>query len=99
MTAGVEAYAPDGTLIFSITDKVGKVLGYLDTGTSNGSLNVPALSGKRSFYIKSQSAFAGVNYGQRTCRVTISPSGLISWTFGVSGSTNNISSRLIYGYY
>ena len=99
MTAGVEAFSPSGVSIYAVTDKIGKVIGTFDTGTSNGSFSVTALSGRRAFFIKTQQTFGGRDYHLYTATISISSSGLISWTFVNSGHPSNINSAVVYGYY
>lgn len=95
MPAGIQAYAPDGTLLVSITDKIGKVLGYVDTGTSSGSLTNPALARAGAFFLISSATFSPRTSSTKT-KVTLNKStGVLSW---VVSSYSPIPARIIYGY-
>ena len=44
MPAGFETFDGAGNLIISVTDRITKILGTVDTGTSDGSIYVPGFS-------------------------------------------------------
>lgn len=44
MPVGVETYGPDGAVLMSYTSKIGRQLGKVVTGTSDGSWTVPGLA-------------------------------------------------------
>lgn len=78
MPAGIECYNADGSLQFSsINTRLIAILASVQTGTSNGSIAVPGLSGRQGLVLKCNN-----NIGY-TPDVTLNGT-LVTWTFDSS---------------
>lgn len=93
MSFGLEVYGQDGNVTLSVTDRAGRILGSVNSGTSPGSINVPALSSGSPFYIL-RSEWLGVTL----CPPTVTISGTqISWTFADPTFTDRVAAEIFYG--
>ncbi|CAG9184322.1 hypothetical protein CURE108131_25185 [Cupriavidus respiraculi] len=72
----LEAFNADGSLNFGSGDRLGRVVGTQWTGTSDGSINVPAFAQGTGFAIAMPAAGSGVFVP----RISVSGTTL-SWTF------------------
>lgn len=92
MPAGLQVFDASGNLVTNITDRIGRVLGTIETGTSNGSVTgVSGFSTGTPF--KMCVTLSGLGYYMPT--VTISGTTL-SWTFPSGGQSECI---IVYGVY
>lgn len=94
MPTGLEVYAPDGTIIFTTTTRLGSVLGQVNAGTTNGSYDDARLAnGLPFYYLVSNGPYA--NY---TLKVEFTNGGTrIVWTWLSRGS--GVNTTIIYGTY
>lgn len=85
MPAGLQVWDASGNLIFDTPDRMGRIIGEYSTGTSAGSLVVPAPAGTTVFWF--------VSRGLPTNATSLSVSGsTITWAAG--GAIN-----FYYGYF
>ena len=94
MAQGLQCFDNNGNKVLDVTDRLTRVLGTFDTGTSNGSISDTNLANGIPWYITQNSAEAKW-YGKAPFSVNIS-SNNISWTFG-DGTI--VSRKIIYGVY
>lgn len=95
MSFGLEVYDESGNPTLTLTDRVGRILGSVVSGTSAGSITVPALATGTPFYIL-RSEWLGVTL----CPPTVTISGTqISWTFADPTFTERVSAEIFYGVY
>ena len=86
-----------GQITLEITDRLTRVLGRVNSGTSNGSINVPEFLGNSPFSIVLETAQQAFDLG-RTPTVTISGATL-SWTFQGTASRPAQPATIVYGLY
>ncbi|MGE8688634.1 MAG: hypothetical protein ACN6PJ_15940 [Achromobacter sp.] len=93
MPAGLETYGPNGATLVSYTSKIGRQLGSVNTGTSNGSVYLPELAQGIPWI-----ATLSPGGGPFQSTPAIAMSGYtISWTFveGMPGDRRPI--KIVYG--
>jgi len=93
MAYGFRARDGAGNIVVEYTDRLTRVLGWVDTGTSNGSIYIGDADGV-PFY-----ALAGTTgIGTDVCFPTISLSGrTLSWTFNTGFASSFKSVKVVYG--
>jgi hypothetical protein len=89
MPAGLEVYDASGRPIVRLTDRVGCVVGVINTGTANGSAELPGLLRGTPFYVIQTGPTWQVG-SDTTPTVTISGS-TCSWAFGPGGTTTPVT--------
>lgn len=93
MGAGLQVFDASGEIVSDDSTQIGRVLGYVDTGTSDGSLTNATLAEGKPWY-----QIMGLDVGYYCLLAEVSFSGTtMSWTF--NGSTYKNSCRIIYGVY
>lgn len=92
MESGYQVFDEFGNILVDTSDYVGKGLGYLYVTSASGSANVPALAGRRTFFVVNQVASVG-----GSTEVSINSSGTISWAWKGVGAFTNCT--IIYGVY
>lgn len=100
MPAGLECFADDGTVLVSITDRVTKILGTVNTNLSNGSLNVADFSKGRPWF----RAVAFTTGIANETPATVTRSGnILSWYYPSDSTappnTTFRNTKIIYGIY
>lgn len=94
MPAGLETYGPSGATLVSYTSRIGRQLGSVNTGTSNGAVNIPELA-------QGVAWIATLSPGQggtiQSTPVIILNGTTISWSFiaGVPGERRPV--KIVYG--
>ena len=95
MPQGLQIFNAGGDLILDVTDRLTRVLGEFETGTSSGSVSNPNLSsGTPWFTMRDLGKYEMLS--EASCSVSINSSS-ISWTFGSSGTKTN--KKIVYGVY
>ncbi|BBP95975.1 hypothetical protein BSFA1_11040 [Burkholderia sp. SFA1] len=93
MAFGLECYDESGNPVLRITDRITRLGGQFDTGTSDGSFSVPMFSGGTPF-INVRDADP---YSTTTMCPTVTISGTtVTWSFG-SGTLTHRSVNVKYG--
>ena len=98
MTAGLETYTATGQLSMSVTDSITRVLGTYETGTADGSIEVPGFAGvpyERRFCTTLNFTNGGTS-GQYLPVVRFTPTGL-AWTFRSNWYNAKDSGQLLFG--
>lgn len=97
MPAGFEVWDADGNPIISITDRVTRVLGQVETGASGGSQHHPSLSeGEPWAYVQINQA---LSFSYVAPSVYFSGNNII-WTYDVDPSHElPAPARIVYGVY
>lgn len=93
MPAGFQVWDASGNLIVTVTDRLTRVLGQVDTGTSNGSITDGNFSlGSPFFY------YVSYSNSRPIYQPVITLTGIsLSWSFNVSSP--RFGGRIIYGIY
>lgn len=94
MTAGLQVFKQDGTIIIDTTTLVGSALGRISTGITNGSYEDPRIGGNNLFWF----AIPGVNMPVQVPEISRSGNSIV-WTFESPGSLGNNSLSIVYGVY
>ena len=95
MADGLAIWSEDGRLLFGPTTSNVTVLGIVNTGKSNGSINNPALSIGMPVVVQALASEGDITSFYMP-RIQFSGSTL-SWSFEVSGANYNVPARIIYG--
>lgn len=94
MPQGLQCWDASGNLVLDVTDRLTRVLGTFNTGTTDGSITDPALTTGTPWYVS-----IGFDnyfyYGEMGCIITVVGSTL-SWTFQ-SGTKSD--KKIMYGVY
>lgn len=94
MAAGLELYNEDGSVKMSLTDRLGRVVGSVQTGAMDGSL----LDSKMAAGQNGEPFFAlyyPEGYGLFGPSVSIGADGRISWSY--SGASPRSNCTIVYG--
>lgn len=96
MSYGLRVRDANGNITLDITDRLTRFGGQFDTGTSNGSLSIPMLSGGDPWiHVRDSDAFSSTTVGP-----DVSVSGnVISWQFPSDSTYAYRSVHVIYGVY
>ena len=87
--------AATGNVIVDYSDRLGTIIGVVETGKNNGSVSSPAFALGEPFY-----ALVKVDAGASVFGPKITFSGTtLSWQFRDNGLTSNASWRIVYGYF
>jgi hypothetical protein len=97
MPAGIQIFDAQGVLIVDITDNLPRFIGSVYTGTSPGSIAIPAFSGGRGFAYSTDTTdtYPGDAVNRPIFQVTTSG---ISWSWG-SGPPAIRPTTILYGVY
>ena len=96
MTAGLQCFNAQGQLIVDVTDSLPRFIGSVVTGTTAGSIAIPAFAGGRGFaYSLDTTGDAYPGSPDNRPIYQVSTTGL-SWSFG-TGPPNLKSFTLLYG--
>lgn len=98
MNQGLQIFNENGICTLDVTDRLTRVLGEFETGTSNGSLVDNNLLSGTPWFISIPSVSA-VSFDSNSISITFS-SNSISWEFvGYFSTPGNHSHHIIYGVY
>lgn len=98
MPQGVEVYDAQGRLVFGVTDRLTRIIGQVSTGTTAGSISVPAWAlglGTPWVFVQQRNASANL-FGKRTVRADVSGTTL-SWSFEGLASWEALPAVIQYG--
>lgn len=100
MPAGLECYDDEGNVLVSITDRITKVLGTINTNVSNGSLTVPEFSQGRPWF---RAAALTQGIANETAATVTRSGNTLTWFYpsGSDAPPNSTfrNTRIIYGIY
>jgi hypothetical protein len=92
MGHGIQVFNPDGSLQFDAGNRLPRIVAVTNTGTTSGSVSVPAISQGTPIAI----AAPAVSDGGASPAVSISGS-TVSWNWsGISGAEDNVLSVMVY---
>lgn len=95
MPVGLQCWDVNGNLTLDVTDRLTRVLGTVETGTSSGSVTDANLAnGTPWFVMRDTSDYEMLS--EANCSVVISGNA-VTWTFVGSGTKTN--KKIIYGVY
>lgn len=94
MPAGLETYGPNGATLVSYTSRIGRQLGSLNTGTSNGSVYLPELAQGVPWMA---TLSPGASGGSLNTPAIVMSGYTISWSFvaGMPGDRRGV--KIVYG--
>lgn len=97
MGQGLQVFAPDGSIVMDINDSLPRFLGSVNTGTNNGSINIPEFAGGRGFAYSTDTF--NTYPGDAVNRPIFQVSNLgISWSYG-SGPPTRRDTTILFGVY
>ncbi|MDF4024142.1 hypothetical protein P3W24_04045 [Luteibacter sp. PPL201] len=91
MAVGVRIKDRNGNIVVDFTSKLPRIIGYIDTNGSAGSINVPELALGNAYWVVSP--ISGTS-GRGSPNVSISGTTL-SWSY----PNATVNDRIYYGYY
>jgi hypothetical protein len=96
MSWGMRIWDRNGKIVFDTTSRIGRIIGYVDTGEVNGEITDLRLTLGEPFFVASPIEFLGFEYYMP--RIVITGSTL-SWAFTKEVSPYNlpVPSRIMYG--
>lgn len=95
MSYGTQFFDGNGRLRVRITDRLTRILGSVETGTSDGSISVPAFAGRQPF---AQLALnSGAPAGSYFAPEFEISGTTLSWRFLVAAAAYRANARIIYG--
>lgn len=96
---GLRVRSADGTLRLDLTDKLPKVFGYFETGTSGGSITVQLPIAGEVFWVQ---VLAGpATASAKRAAVVHTGNGTFTWAFSFTSGMGNyaVNTRVYYGIY
>ncbi len=89
MPVGLEVYDASGRPIVRLTDRMGAIVGVLNTGTGSGSINLPGLSRGTPFYVV-QTGWHVAGGAVTLPQISISGT-TVSWSFAAGGGAQSVT--------
>lgn len=99
MAAGIQAFDRNsGAVMLDLTSKVSKLLGYVDSGTSDGSKAIPEFSQGTPFFVIVPLSSQGTNGRKPVVRLS---GNTLIWEFLYErrGGVFSVNCRIFYGVY
>lgn len=87
--------AATGKVVVDYADRLGTIIGVIETGQNNGSVSSPAFALGEAFYALQKVSTGSSNVGPK---MTFSGTTL-SWAFRNNGWASNANWRIIYGFF
>lgn len=94
MTAGLQVWDANGVLVLDITTRLTRLVGSLDTGTSNGSFALPDHSGDPFIMVEGE-----VRIFNRSGPGIWLDGRVVRWAFDDTFAVPRASYKIRYGYY